>query len=298
MRAVDYHTPRYGRVECDEKNWECDLRLLQNAYEAAWGVDEIWALAADMGGMSFVLSNHSRILQNNALINLNTANAARDRGIGRLFYSSSACVYPEDLQTSMDVRPLRESDAWKGKPDTAYGIEKLFAEEVYLRLAEETGCQIRIARFHNIYGPEGAWTGGREKAPAWLCRMAAEQKLGLGGEFKLHGDGTQTRSFCYIDDCLELIYRLMYNDCTEPLNVGSDRLVSINDLAAIAMDAAGISAKIHYDALGPVGVRGRNADLEEMRHVLGYEPRVSLEEGMSRTYEWIEGQMKLAVGVY
>jgi nucleoside-diphosphate-sugar epimerase len=212
-------------------------------------------------------------------------------------FTSSACVYPEDLQMGDDDAPmLREEDAWVGKADTAYGVEKLMSEEVYLRLAEDTETEVRLARFHNIFGPEGSWNDGREKAPAAMMRKAAQAALNGTNQIEVWGDGLALRSFCYIDDCLEMLLRLMASDYAQPLNIGTDRAVTINELALIAAGCAGIDDAELVHVPGPQGVRGRNADLTKMRRVLAYEPRVSLEDGMAIAYKWIEEQVANAQG--
>lgn len=297
VRAVDHVDPRYGDVPCDEGLWNLDLRKVYYARTATRGMDWVFALAADMGGMGFISRNHFGILKNNALINVNMARTA-DR-VDRVLFTSSACVYPERLQMdegeagTKGARGLEESHAWAGKPDTAYGIEKLFSEELYTQLASGfKGRQTRIARFHNIFGPRGSWNDGREKAPAALCRKVAVAKLTGNPEVEIWGDGRQTRSFCYVDDCLEMLMRLMLSDWAGPLNIGTDRLVSINELADTIADVAGIKIVKKHDLSKPQGVRGRNADLTLMRDVLNYEPQVSLEEGLAKTYAWIETQAR------
>ena len=292
VRGVDIKVPSWSRSAADE--WRTlDLRDYGNAAQAVRDVDLVFALAADMGGMGYISQNHFEILTNNALINLSTARAAQMYGIRRLLFTSSACVYPEDLQMGDDEAPmLREDDAWAGKADTAYGVEKLMSEEVYLRLAEDTNTQVRLARFHNIFGPEGSWCDGREKAPAAMMRKAAEAALNGTNQIEVWGDGMALRSFCYIDDCLEMLLRLMASDYEQPLNIGTDRAVTINELAKIAAGCAGIDGVELVHVPGPQGVRGRNADLTKMRRVLGYEPQVSLEDGIAQTYDWIYGQAR------
>jgi GDP-D-mannose 3',5'-epimerase len=311
VRAVDYTHPRYGDVPCDEALWDCDLRALTNASKALVGVEQVFALAADMGGAGFVFTgmNDFEILCNNALINVNTAREAAYYGVQKLLFTSSACVYPEWLQTpdgtwmKQDGTPamegptyavfgLSESQAWNGKPDSAYGVEKLFSEELYHALGAWGLEHVRIARFHNIFGPRGSWNDGREKAPAALCRKVAIAKLTGNPEVEIWGDGEQVRSFCYIDDCLEMLYRLMQSDYNKPLNIGTDRGVTINKLMDIVADAAGIEVVKKYIE-GPQGVRKRNADLSEMHQWLKYEPQVSLEEGIARTYKWIDDQVRI-----
>jgi nucleoside-diphosphate-sugar epimerase len=254
-------------------------------------VDEVYALAADMGGMGFISSHHAQILHNNSLINIHTLEAARENGVRRYLYTSSACVYPEYLQTEADVTPLREEDAYPAQPQDAYGWEKLIAERLCTHYRQDYGLETRIVRFHNIFGPYGTWDGGREKAPAALCRKIARAKLSGAAEIEIWGDGEQTRSFCYIDDCVKGIYKLMRSDYPEPLNLGQDRMVTINQLADMIADIAGISiVKKHVP--GPQGVRGRNSDNTRLRQVLGWEPEISLEVGLARTYAWIEEQVR------
>lgn len=279
VRAVDYKPPEYP-VRAAEKDWRCDLRQLGNAMRAVQDADWVFALAADMGGMGFIGYHHWIILRNNLTINMNTAQACELMGVNRVLYTSSACVYPEQLQESASARNLLESDAWQGKPDTAYGVEKLASEDVY-RLAVD---DVRIARFHNIYGPECTWAGGREKAPAALCRKVAQAE----GEIVIWGDGQQTRSFCYIDDCLEALYRLMLSDCTKPMNIGTDELTTIDNLVDLICDHAGVELKKVHDLTKPQGVRGRNADLSLMKTELGYTPKIMVADGIGRLYDWIE----------
>jgi len=289
VRAVDYRPPEYD-TPADECWWQCDLRFLPNAVAALAGVESVYALAADMGGMGFISQYHFEILMGNSRINQNTAFAAGAMGVKRLLYTSSACIYPENLQLETDVAGLTEADGWMGKPDTAYGVEKLMSEELYTRLAEMGKLKVRIARFHNIYGPEGAWTGGREKAPAALCRKVAEAKRNHNPNVEIWGDGEQTRTFCHIADCLAMLYGLMQSDYEKPLNIGTDRLVSINELVDIIAEAADVEI-IKKHVAGPQGVRGRNADLSQMKRVLGYNPAITLEWGMGELYRWVEEQV-------
>jgi GDP-D-mannose 3', 5'-epimerase len=289
VRGVDLKRPEYESSGADEFV-EADLRRWANCVDVTSGVDEVYALAADMGGMGFISTSHARILHNNSLINIHTLEAARSNGITRYFYSSSACVYPEYLQTSVNVSPLKEEQAYPAQPQDAYGWEKLMTERLCLHYRDEYDMEIRIVRFHNIFGPLGTWDGGREKAPAALCRKVAVAKITGQHEIEIWGDGEQTRSFCYVDDCVTGIYKLMRSDYREPLNLGQDRLVTINQLADMAADAAGIKiTKIHVP--GPQGVRGRNSDNTRLLRVLGWTPEISLEEGLSRTYRWIEGEV-------
>ncbi|HQU90900.1 MAG TPA: NAD-dependent epimerase/dehydratase family protein [Pyrinomonadaceae bacterium] len=285
VRGVDLKYPEFSESAADEFE-VCDLRLRGDALAAAEGIDEVYALAADMGGMGFISSHHAEILYNNSLINLHTIEAARINGVKRYLYTSSACIYPEHLQTEADVRPLKESDAYPAAPQDAYGWEKLISERLCQHYRGDYGLDTRIVRFHNIFGEKGTWEGGREKAPAALCRKIAQAKLSGSNEIEIWGDGEQTRSFCYIDDCVEGLYRLMRSEFTEPLNLGQDRMISINDLADLIAEIAGIEIiKKHID--GPMGVRGRNSDNSKLREVLDWEPAISLEEGLKTTFDWI-----------
>ena len=295
VRGVDIKYPEFSEVDADEFEI-LDLRRWDNCLQATRGIDEVYGLAADMGGMGFISSHHAEILRNNSLINIHTLEAARINGVKRYFYTSSACVYPEYKQMDANVVPLKEEDAYPAQPQDAYGWEKLIMERLCTHYREDYGLETRIVRFHNIYGPEGTWEGGREKAPAALCRKIAVAKLTGNHEIEMWGDGEQTRSFCYIDDTLEGIYRLMRSDYRFPLNLGSDRMVTINELAYIIADIAGIKITIKHIE-GPMGVRGRNSDNTRLREVLGWEPQISLEEGLARTYPWIEQQVAKKLGM-
>ena len=295
VRGVDIKLPEFGETDADEFEL-LDLRRWDNCLQATRGIDEVYGLAADMGGMGFISSHHSEILHNNSLINAHTLEAARLNGVKRYFYTSSACVYPEYKQTDANVVPLKEEDAYPAQPQDAYGWEKLVMERLCTHYREDYGLETRIVRFHNIFGEEGTWDGGREKAPAALSRKVAVAKLTGNHEIEMWGDGEQTRSFCYIDDCLEGIYRLMRSDFASPLNLGSDRMVTINQLAGIIADIAGIKITVKHIP-GPQGVRGRNSDNSKLRQVLGWEPQISLEEGLARTYPWIEQQVARKLGV-
>jgi GDP-D-mannose 3', 5'-epimerase len=290
VRGVDIKYPEYGASDADEFEI-LDLRLWPNCLKATREIDEVYALAADMGGMGFISSHHAEILHNNSLINLHTLEAARMNGAQRYLYTSSACIYPEYKQTMTDVTPLREEDAYPAQPQDAYGWEKLIAERLCLHYREEYGIETRIVRFHNIFGPLGTWDGGREKAPAAICRKVAIAKLTGQSEIEIWGDGEQTRSFCYINDCVTGLYKLMQSAYAEPLNLGQDRLISINQLADLVAGIGGIKIKKKH-VRGPQGVRGRNSDNTRLREVLRWEPEISLEEGLSRTYAWIEQQVR------
>lgn len=290
VRGVDIKLPEFGASEADEFEL-LDLRRWDGCLQATRGVDEVYALAADMGGMGFISANHAQILHNNSLINIHTLDAAKTNGVKRYLYTSSACIYPEYLQTETTVTPLKEEDAYPAQPQDAYGWEKLIAEHLCIHYRQDYGIDTRIVRFHNIFGQLGTWEGGREKAPAAMCRKVAIAKLTGNHEIEIWGDGEQTRSFCYIDDCVEGLFKLMRSDFHEPLNLGQDRMVTINELADMVANIAGITiTKKHID--GPQGVRGRNSDNSKLRDVLGWEPQISLEEGLTTTYSWIEEQVR------
>lgn len=295
VRGVDIKYPEFSDVDADEFEI-LDLRRWDNCLQATRGIDEVYGLAADMGGMGFISSHHSEILHNNSLINIHTLDAARINGVKRYFYTSSACVYPEYKQTEANVVPLKEEDAYPAQPQDAYGWEKLIMERLCTHYREDYGLETRIVRFHNIFGEQGTWEGGREKAPAALCRKIAVAKLTGNHEIEMWGDGEQTRSFCHIEDCLEGIYRLMRSDYRFPLNLGSDRMVTINELAYIIAKIAGIEITIKH-VPGPMGVRGRNSDNTRLREVLGWEPQLTLEEGLAKTYPWIEQQVAKKLGL-
>jgi GDP-D-mannose 3',5'-epimerase len=289
VRGVDVEHPEFETTKADEF-LTLDLRRWDNCLTATKGVEEVYALAADMGGMGFISNHHAQILHNNALINIHTLDAARANGVKRYLYTSSACIYPEYKQTDVNVTPLKEEDAYPAQPQDAYGWEKLVAERLCMHYREDYGLETRIVRFHNIFGPLGTWDGGREKAPAAMCRKVAISKLTGNPEIEIWGDGEQTRSFCYIDDCVKGIYRLMRSEYPDPLNLGQDRMVTINQLAEMVADIAGTRiTKKHIS--GPQGVRGRNSDNTRLRQVLEWEPEISLEEGLTHTYFWIENQV-------
>jgi GDP-D-mannose 3',5'-epimerase len=290
VRGADLKHPEFAPTQADEFEI-LDLRRWPECLLATRDVDEVYALAADMGGMGFISRHHAEILHNNVLINTHTIEAARLNGVQRYLYTSSACVYPEYRQTDANVVPLREEEAYPAAPQDAYGWEKLVSERLCLHYREQYGMDTRIVRFHNIFGPLGTWQGGREKAPAALCRKIAIAKLTGDREIDVWGDGEQTRSFCYIDDCVDGLYRLMRSDYAEPLNLGQDRMVTINELAGIIARCAGVDVKLRH-VPGPQGVRGRNSDNTRLRQVLEWEPRISLEEGLARTYEWIEQEVR------
>lgn len=253
--------------------------------------DEVYQLAADMGGAGFVFTgeNDADIMHNSALININVLEACYNRNCRRIFYSSSACMYPEHNQMDPENPNCAENSAYPAEPDSEYGWEKLFSERLYLAFSRNKGMDVRIARYHNIFGPEGSWNDGREKAPAALCRKVAVAQP--GGEIEIWGDGAQTRSFLYVDECLEGTIRLLRSDCQDPVNIGSDEMISINGLANMIMQVAGKKLKIK-NVPGPLGVRGRNSDNHLIQDKLGWRPTASLQDGIAKTYPWIEMQAK------
>lgn len=289
VRGVDIKTP-WGIPLADE--WQyLDLRWPANTAIAVKNMDWVFNLAADMGGMGFISKAHADIIVNNVLINTNMLLAARNAEVDRYLFTSSACIYPNYLQGELDGTPLREKDAYPADPQGAYGWEKLFTEQTCRHLRDANWLDTRIVRFHNTYGPEGAWNDGREKAPAALCRKIAEAKLGGTHKIEIWGDGEQVRSFMYIDDCLEGLLRLMQSDFPGPLNLGRDRTVTINQLADMIAEVAGIQIdKVHIE--GPQGVRWRNSNNKLCKKILGWEPSIPLEEGLIKTYDWVLEQVK------
>jgi len=272
------------------KNLSLDLQLRENCYSAAEGVDAVFQLAADMGGMGFI-ENKRALCMLSVLINTNMLMASRDQQVGRFFYSSSACVYNREKQTSADVVPLKEEDAYPAMPEDGYGWEKLFSERMCRHFEEDFGLQCRIARFHNVYGPYGTWSGGREKAPAAICRKVIEAKMSGKHEIEIWGDGHQTRSFMYIDDCIKGICKIFESDIHEPINLGSSELVTINQLVDIVEQIAAVRLRRKYDLKAPKGVNGRNSDNSKIIRYLGWQPSILLKEGMAKTYAWIENEM-------
>jgi len=286
--TADWDENVYFKQEefCDEFH-KIDLRQFENCLKICEGVEDVYNLAADMGGMGFIQSNHSTILYNNVMISFNIAEAGRRAGVKRIFYSSSACIYPEGKQLVENVTALKESDAWPAQPQDAYGLEKLVSEELHKHYSKDFGIKTRIARFHNIYGPQGTWKGGREKAPAAFCRKV----ICSDKEFEMWGDGKQTRSFCYIDDCVEGIIRLMNSDVEEPLNIGSEELISMNDMAELIMSFDKKKLTIQHIP-GPEGVRGRNSDNTLIQEKLGWAPRISLKDGIHKLYVWLKEEVE------
>lgn len=264
-----------------------DLRHLENCLKATKDCEWVFNLAADMGGMGFIQSNHSVILYNNTMVSFNMMEASRRNGVKRFFYSSSACVYPETKQTDTANPGLKEDDAWPAQPQDAYGLEKLCTEELLLHYMADFGIEVRIARFHNIYGPYGTWKGGREKAPAAFCRKVISAK----DQIELWGDGKQTRSFTFIEDCVEGVLRLMKSDVRTPLNIGSDEMVAMNDMVEMIASIEHKALKIVHIP-GPEGVRGRNSENTMIKAKLGWAPSIKLIDGLRKTYAWIKSQIE------
>lgn len=289
VRGVDLKAPEFEPTAAHEF-WLLDLRDPENARRATTGVAQVYHLAADMGGIGYITAYHADVARSNALINLHTLEASRCNGVERFLFASSACVYPMYRQRDPDVVPLREEDAWPADPEPGYGLEKLFTEELCRYYFEDYGLETRVVRFHNVYGPLGTYDGGREKAPAAVCRKVALAHD--GDEIEVWGDGRQTRSFMYVDDCVEGIYRIMHCDHRGPLNLGTDRLVTLDELVDLVARIAGKRLRKRHDPQKPQGVRGRNSDNSLIRKVLGWEPATSLEEGLARTYGWIEKDLR------
>jgi nucleoside-diphosphate-sugar epimerase len=291
VRAVDIKWDGYFEEPYYSEKFTLDLRKYKNCLKSTKNIDYVYNLAADMGGIGYITTVGADVMHNNALINIHMLQASVKNKVERFFYSSSACVYPEYKQLDPDVMSLKEEDVYPAQPDSFYGWEKLFTEKLCEAYKKDYGLEIRIARYHNIFGPYGPWEGGREKAPAALCRKVAEASN--PGEIEIWGDGKQTRSFLYIDDCIKGTIMLMESDYDKPLNIGSDRLITIDKLADIIIEISNKKIKKKYNPSAPQGVRGRNADLTLAKKVLGWEPQISLEEGLKKTYKWIEMMVKM-----
>jgi GDP-D-mannose 3',5'-epimerase len=289
VRGVDIKEPEYEASDAQEFQL-LDLRRWDNCLVATRSVDEVYNLAADMGGIGYITGNHADISRNNILINAHMLDAARLQGASRFFFSSSACIYPAYKQHSADVTPLKEEDAIPAEPEEGYGWEKLYTEKLCQYYRQDYGLQTRVARFHNVYGPLGTYDGGREKAPAAISRKVALCQD--GDEIEIWGDGKQTRSFMYVDDCVDGIYRLMHSDHPHPLNLGTDVLVTIDELVDMVSQIAGKQLLKKHDTSKPQGVRGRNSDNSRLRKVLEWEPSVSLQTGLKATYIWIEEELR------
>ena len=289
VRGVDLKYPEFSQTACHEFV-QADLRDPQIARQAVDSIEDVYQLAADMGGAGYIFTgdHDADVMHNSASINLNILEEGRKAGVKRIFYSSSACIYPAYNQEDPDNPVCSEASAYPAAPDSEYGWEKLFSERLYLAYMRNYGAQVRIARFHNIFGPNGTWTGGKEKAPAAMCRKVVEATD--GGEIEIWGDGMQTRSFLYIDECIEAVRRLMQSDFTGPVNIGSEEMVTINQLASMVMEIADKKLAIKHIS-GPLGVRGRNSDNRLIQEKLGWKPSRSLREGLEKTYQWISAQV-------
>lgn len=291
VRAIDIKPlDEWYQVSNDVENMVADLKERENCYKAAKGIDVVFQLAADMGGMGFI-ENNKALCMLSVLTTTHMLLAARDSGVKRFFYSSSACVYNGDKQKDENVVPLKEEDAYPALAEDGYGWEKLFSERMCRHFEEDFGLQCRVARYHNVYGPHGTWDGGREKAPAAICRKVIEAKATGRHDIEIWGDGHQTRSFMYIDDCTKGTAAIAESNIHYPINLGSSELVTINQLVDIVEEIAGIKLKRHYKLDAPKGVNGRNSDNTKIMKELGWEPSIRLKDGMARTYAWIEEQM-------
>ena len=291
VRAVDIKAPEYEATAADELLL-LDLRKADNCLTATRDIEHVYHLAADMGGIGYITAFHADIARNDTMINVHMLEAARVNRVGRFLFSSSACIYPQHLQKDADVTPLKEDDAYPADPEEGYGWEKLYMEKLCQYFRQDYGLETRVVRFHNVYGPLGTYEGGKEKAPAAISRKVALTPD--GGEIEIWGDGLQTRSFMWIDDCTEGIYRLMKSNHHDPLNLGTDEMVTVNELVDIICAIAGKKLARRHDLTKPQGVRGRNSDNTKLRQVLGWEPRIDLRTGLIDTYNWIEGELRKA----
>jgi nucleoside-diphosphate-sugar epimerase len=289
VRGIDLKRPEFEPSHADEFVIG-DLRCRKVCEDALsdYDIDEVYQFAADMGGAGFIFvgNNDSEIMHNNSMINLNMAEVCRQRGAGRIFYSSSACIYPQENQVDPNNPNCEENSAYPANPDSDYGWEKLFSERLYLAYARNHGLIVRIARYHNVFGPEGTWDGGREKLPAAACRKVAQ----ASSEVEVWGDGTATRSFLFVDECLEGTIRLLRSDCETILNIGSDEMISVNNLVKMTMDIAGKNHLVIKNVPGPEGVKGRNSDNNLIQKELGWVPNYPLRKGMEITYRWIKAK--------
>jgi GDP-D-mannose 3',5'-epimerase len=291
VRAVDVKPLEdWYQTTADVENLSLDLKDKDNCLTATEGVSLVYQLAADMGGMGFI-ENNKALCMLSVLTNTHMLMAAQQSGVKRYFYSSSACVYNGEKQTNPDVVPLKEADAYPALPEDGYGWEKLFSERMCRHFEEDYGLLCRVARYHNVYGPHGTWNGGREKAPAAICRKVIEAKNSGNHEINIWGDGKQTRSFMYIDDCVKGSQMITESDIDEPINLGSSELVTINHLVDLAEDIAGIKLNRTYNLNAPKGVNGRNSDNTMIMDKLGWEPSIRLRDGLEKTYRWIEHEI-------
>jgi len=285
VRVVDIKFDDYIKEKYFDEKLRLDLTIHENCFATTKGMDKVYNLAANMGGIGFITAVGAEVMHDNVLINAQMLEASRKNNVEKFLFTSSACAYPTYKQTDPNVTGLKEEDAYPADPDNFYGWEKLYTEKMCEAYQRDYGMDIRVLRYHNIYGPEGTYKGGREKAPAALCRKVAEAHN--PGTLTIWGDGKQTRSFCYIDDCVRGTVALMESDFDKPINIGSERLVTINELSQMIIDLSGKEIGLEHDLSAPQGVRGRNADITLARKVLGWKPKVSLEEGIAKTYRWI-----------
>lgn len=296
VRSIDIKPQdEWYQVHPDAENLQADLSLLDAAMSGTEGASEVFMLAADMGGMGFI-ENNKALCMLSVLTSTHMLQAAQAHGVERYFYSSSACVYAAGKQTDTAVTALVEADAYPAQPEDGYGWEKLFTERMCRHFLEDYGLTTRVARYHNVYGPEGTWTGGREKAPAAVCRKVAEASISGEHHIDIWGDGEQTRSFMYIDDCVQGSQMILAGESAEPVNLGSSELVSINQLVSIVEKIAGITCERHYQLDAPQGVRGRNSDNTLINEIYGWEPSISLADGLAQTYAWVYDQVKRSQG--
>lgn len=295
VRGVDIKNPEYERTHADQFLL-LDLREYENARKATRNVDYVYNFAANMGGIGFIETVHAEVMHDNLLINVHMLESSKVNKVKRFFFSSSACIYPRYLQKATSIAGLRESDAYPADPDNEYGWEKLVTERLCKNYTDDYGLDTRVARFHNIYGPLGTWKGGREKSPAAICRKVAMAKR--KDTIEVWGDGKQGRSYCFVDDCVEGVFRLMQSNVHEPINIGSDRLVSINELIDIVADFEHKVINKRYDTTKPQGVRGRNADIHLAAKLLHWKPETSLESGLLQTYNWIKSQIHATTSRY
>ena len=289
VRIIDVKFDDYIKDNYFSEKLDLDLRVWENCLKATKGMDIVYNLAANMGGIGFITEVGAEVMHDNTLINTYMLAASRQNNVKRYLFTSSACVYPTYRQIDPNIQGLREEDAYPADPDNFYGWEKLYTEKMCEACQRDYNMDIRILRYHNIYGPEGTYKGGREKSPAAICRKVAEAPN--PGTIEIWGDGKQTRSYCYVDDAVKGTMKLMESDYAKPINIGSDRLVSINDLASMVIKLSGKKISKTYDLSAPQGVRGRNADLTLVKKVLNWQPQVTLEEGIAKTYNWIKEQL-------
>ena len=288
VRGVDVKRPEFWETAADDFQ-VADLRDMDNCLKALRDVDDVYQLAADMGGIQYITEKRAQVAKNNVLINANMLEAARQMFLPRYLYTSSACVYPSFRQVDPEATGLKEADAIPADPERGYGWEKLFSEQMTAEYAADHKLPVRIVRFHNIYGERGTYEGGREKAPAALCRKVAETPD--GGEIEVWGDGKQTRTFCHVDDCVAGLIRIMESGCETPVNLGTEELVTVDELVAMVAKAAGKTIGIRHDTSRPQGVRGRNSDNSFLAKITGWQPKITLEQGLARLYPWVHGEL-------